>query len=643
MTNPDLILRPLGLRHRLEPRETGAGFASRLAAVNGRPFVDLLREMLIAPRAIDWGDEHALRDLAVLGSADPEPLLRYTPRKVSQKIWSIAGTQVPRQAVNRTYFRYCPCCVAEDLETFDGPRHARPWLRLEWTVSWFRSCDRHRIPFVVTSPERIPFAPFDFIATMRPLLSGIAAETEAAGSRAPSPFQAWLHRRLDGDAEDANWLDHMPVAAAADFCEALGLSALQESKVQTTRLTENEWSQAADEGFRVASAGPESIRALLDSLNAREIGKRGYWTPRDTYGWGYAFLDRRRDDPAYAEVCEIFRTAAFATMPLKPGSEVLGHAARSQTIHSIYSLAQDSGIGRYTIRTLLNRHQNDGAAADRHVSDNRILLNKDEALDLIKGYKGALSVPAIARMTGIQQRHLVMMIANGWLQTRSNSGNVAFAKHRVGQEDVAAMLDALIGGAEEVDTPEPHQVDVETARQNAVCSLEEILRLVFDGKLSWKGRLAGRHDYDALLVDVDEVRHAVPVRSELQGLLKLQMKEIVRGIDANSIPIFIDRGDFQTMEEIHPLTGTTTMTITRESATAFSERYIALGEMCQDTGLHRSQIMLIMRAAGIDEVFDKATFMTVIYRREEVEKAQRDDPGFWRYDKARLKAKVQGG
>lgn len=36
-----------------------------------------------------------------------------------------------------------------------------------------------------------------------------------------------------------------------------------------------------------------------------------------------------------------------------------------------------------------------------------------------------------------------------------------------------------------------------------------------------------------------------------------------------------------------------------------------VGELCQDTGLHRSQIMLIMKAKGIPEVFDKASFETM--------------------------------
>ena len=49
-------LEPLRRRHTLQPSEPAAGFASRLAAVNGRPMNMFLRDMLIPPRSIDQGD-----------------------------------------------------------------------------------------------------------------------------------------------------------------------------------------------------------------------------------------------------------------------------------------------------------------------------------------------------------------------------------------------------------------------------------------------------------------------------------------------------------------------------------------------------------------------------------------------------------
>ncbi|WP_024352063.1 TniQ family protein [Aurantimonas coralicida] len=630
----------LGFAHALQHRETVAGFASRLAWLNGRPVDALLRDMAIHPRMIDQGDEKAIREIAYLGSAEADPLLFYSPRKITQKTWAVAGRNVSRQAISRTYFRYCPCCILEDLNEFDGPRHVRPWLRLEWTLSWIRSCDRHGMPFVVTHPTRRPFAPFDFIETMRPLLENVEREAQDVGMWPASAFQAWFMRRLDGDTADPNWLDALPLDAAADFCEALGVSALQDPKVQISSLLEADWADAAEEGFAIASEGPDSIRALLDRLNAREVDRRGYWTPRDTYGWCYHFLERTKDRPEFAEIRAIIRKAAVETMPLSAGTVVLGEIIEDQQVHTLYSLARTAGIHKRTLRTILERRHPDSGQSD--VSDNRLTVTTEIAADIVSGYKGAMTVPAVARMTGIEKRTLDTMIANGWLKTRSKSANVAFAKHRVGQEDVDAMFQAFFAGAEPVDEPEPHQVTLDFARQVALCSMEEVLRVVFDGRLTWKGRLADRHDYGALLVDVDEVRANVPKGAEMKGLLADGVRDIIRGMDRKSIPIFVERGYLKASKEKHPVTGTTHRTISVESVQAFRDIYISLGEMCQDTGLHRSQVGLIMRAHGIEEVFGVAEFWSVFYRRADVESAAKENPEFWRYDKQALKRKVIG-
>lgn len=611
----------LGFAHALQHRETVAGFASRLAWLNGRPVDALLRDMAIHPRMIDQGDEKAIREIAYLGSAEADPLLFYSPRKITQKTWAVAGRNVPRQAISRTYFRYCPCCILEDLNEFDGPRHVRPWLRLEWTLSWIRSCDRHGMPFVVTHPTRRPFAPFDFIETMRPLLENVEREAQDVGMWPASAFQAWFMRRLDGDTADPNWLDALPLDAAADFCEALGVSALQDPKVQISSLSEADWADAAEEGFAAAAEGPDSIRALLDRLNAREVDRRGYWTPRDTYGWCYHFLERTKDRPEFAEIRAIIRKAAVETMPLSAGTVVLGEIIEDQQVHTLYSLARTAGIHKRTLRTILERRHPDSGQPD--VSDNRLTVTTEIAADIVSGYKGAMTVPAVARMTGIEKRTLDTMIANGWLKTRSKSANIAFAKHRVGQEDVDAMFAALFAGAVEVTEEADGMMDLPTVREHCTCSLETVLRLVFEGTLEHKGHLAGRHDFHALLVDLEEVRAKIPVRSEMKGIMRKDMKNVIRGIDQNTPAILAERGYLKTITENHPLTGSTLTTYTRESAEAFAQSYVSLGELCQDSGLHRGRIQKDMREAGVDVVFDKAEFMTVFYRRKEVAKIRR--------------------
>lgn len=208
---------------------------------------DFLRDLCILPRDIDKGVEAQVRLLALVGGADPDQLVRFTPiPAVRDRFHVVAGETLGHQGVSRTIFSFCPHCVAEDLESFAGPERARPWLRLQWTISHFRSCDKHHVHLVTTSPIRRRFEPFDFSETIDRYLNGLDHLVATAVAVAPSPFQAWLLRRLDGHKEPDFWLDQFPLYIGAQWCEALGISALHHPKVHTTKLNPSDWATAAD-------------------------------------------------------------------------------------------------------------------------------------------------------------------------------------------------------------------------------------------------------------------------------------------------------------------------------------------------------------------------------------------------------------
>ncbi|TGV75153.1 hypothetical protein EN801_039290, partial [Mesorhizobium sp. M00.F.Ca.ET.158.01.1.1] len=129
----------------------------------------------------------AVRAIATLGRADPEKLLKYTPVPKSGKLYEVADETFVRLAINRTYFRFCAHCVREDMDRYDGPLFSRPWLRLEWTLSHFRSCSRHEIYLTATKPIRTPFAPFDFSDTIRTLMPSLSQVADAAAASGASP------------------------------------------------------------------------------------------------------------------------------------------------------------------------------------------------------------------------------------------------------------------------------------------------------------------------------------------------------------------------------------------------------------------------------------------------------------------------
>lgn len=640
---PDPVtIKALRFTYPLQHREPAAGFAARLATLNGRPMNQLMRDVYIQPFTIDRGKEPDVRKLAVLGAADADELIRYTPKPATRdRFHVVAGETLGHQGVNRTYFRFCPHCVLEDIEAFEGPMAARPWLRLEWTIAHFRSCDRHGVLLTATTPIRRRFEPFNFSETMGSLLDNMQAMAGATPLHpAPSPFQAWLRSRLDGTPDPENWLNQAPLYAAAEFCEALGVSALHDPKVKVESLSEGDWATAADEGYRIASAGEASLRTLLTRLNEAQSETRGVWGPRDTYGLAYGLLHKTREDAAYEPFRKAVRQFAMESMPLPASTDVLGHVLEKQVVHTVRSTAQASGAHDRTIRRVFERKGLGKDSLDAGLRNHRVTVSSEDVERMLEQLKTAMTTPQVMTATGIPRTHLNAIIAGRYLPTVTGSADQAHAKHRFAPSEVDAMMERLFEGATVITTPSPRQMPIMEARGAAVTSIENILAMVFGGKLAWKGRLRGRRDYGALLVDADEITRLVRTEPTMLNLTRTEAIDIIPGFSRFALDAFLASGHLQTAMEFSPDARREVEVITKDSAMRFVESFVTLGELRQVSGLHLKRVKLLLRGAGIKTAFDPDDFKVWIYDRHAVDRAVAERPDFWVYDKAKARAAV---
>lgn len=634
MRSTGRAIKPLAYAYPLEEQEPAAGFAARLAAINGRSLVGLLRDMCIAPRSLDKGVEDAIRSIAILGRCDHDALLRFTPVPKGSKFYTVAGETLSRLAVNRTYFRFCPRCTLEDVAHFDGPAKTRPWLRLEWTLSHFRSCSKHQTLLTATQPVRRPFAPFDFSETMEDLLGGLESMAANAVPTVVSPFQAWLQDRLRGKRDSRNWLDDIPLYAAAMFSEALGVSALHEPKVRTARLSAADWAAAADEGFRIASAGEDSLRELLGRLNEAQLSTRGFWGPRDTYGYAYGLLQKTVNDPAYGKPRDTVRRFALDTMPIEPGSDVLGEAAGERRLHTVRTAARDSGVHALTMRRLFKRMGIDEAGDQSGLMDHRILVTSEEVHRVVTELKEAITAPEVESLLGVPRLHLKDLVAHGYLPALAGTGSRRNAKRRFSKEDVEQLRERLFEGACEVSHPTERQVDVTAARRASTGTIPDLLDMIFTGKLTWKGRLAGRNDYLALLLDADEVTRIVRSRETRFNLTKEETEAFLPGTHGRVVNKLIALGYLQLVEEFSPDARRLIPVVSRESAEAFKARYVSLGELCQKSNLHHKQVRTLLRLADVMPILLPETADAFFYDRSSVERFEAKNREAWTYDKS---------
>lgn len=635
----DTAITPMRFRYPLQRREPAAGFASRLAALNNRYMNEFLRDVLIHPREIDKGVEAKVRLLALIGGADPDQLVRFTPHPAERdRFHQVAGETLGHLGVNRTIFSFCPHCVLEDLNEFEGPVRARPWLRLQWTISHFRSCDKHYVHLITTSPVRRRFEPFDFSETIDLYLDKLDQLANEAVAAAPSPFQAWLLRRLDGQREQGFWLDEFPLYVGAEWCEALGISALHHPKVQSSRLRQADWAAAADEGFRISSGAKRTIENLLLRLNDAQKDTRGFWGPRDTYGYAYKLLENTKGDAEFEPIRNIVREFAISSIPIESGTDVLGTIVDKPAVLTVRSAARFSGAHDRSIRRFFERQGIGQEALESGQRNHRVTVAADQIIDVVEKLKGAFSTPQVLKRTGIPRIHLNALLQIGALPTVTGSERHAHAKHRFAPADVDAAMEKLFAGAVEVHDPLPRQMPVLEARQAACASLKQILSWTLDGTLTWKGRIAGRTDYGALLLDADEATALVRQEPPMVNFTRGEAMEFIPGLNRWALDTFLEKELLSPGMEFSPDARREVPVITRKSAELLRKNFVTLGELCQTSGLHLKQVKLLLKGVGIEPAYNPQDFKVWIYDRRAIDQVLQERPNFWKYDKAKAVA-----
>lgn len=616
------LLRALDLKRQLEDTEPASGFASRLAALNGRRLGRFLRDMGLQPREVDLGEPRAVRDVAVLGGCDAGRLQAFTPRRVTDKTFALGGEMLDRASINRTFFRFCPHCISEDLKRYgDGPVNSRPWLRLEWIIDHALVCNQHGTMLVAAQPERDRFEPFDFGHAMIGIVAGLDGHLRQSAEAEASAFQDWIVDRVRGRRDPANWLDDVPLHAAIAACHGFGLSAIHPPKVRTSKLRPQDLAEAANVGFSILSAGESSFRDLLTELNAAQASTRGYWGLRDTYGYGYGQLQKTVDDPAYAKFRDVVRNFALETVPVEPGTDVLGVVTEGRKLHTVRSAALASGAHSRTVRRLFARKGIAGTREETGLTDHRVLVDAYGLDGTLADLKGALSTPQAMQHTGMPRQHFAKAIAANYVATVMGTNNVVNAKHRFTVAALDAMMAKLFEGAVEVERPQGRQMPVSDARRAATCSIEDILAKVFDGGLAWKGRLKGRMDYGALLLDADELVRMTRVEGPKANLTRLEAYAYIPGMGQKSVQRFIDAGMLDTVMEFSTDARRMIEVVTRESADDFIVNYVTLGELCRTWDRHQKQVLKILRAAGVDTCVNAKEFGTLLFNRTEVEES----------------------
>lgn len=322
----------------LLPRETAFSYASRLAAYYGCQTTDqFCRDFGIDLRKLTRADEQSLQSLAELTCADVSALRQWTIVVKGRKK-TINGQLVYSGSTSRSRWRFCPCCVLEDIAAQpDLQPDLAIYARAEWQLDFIRTCRRHKVRLVeYTMPKsRFEFGNF-VLMLLADLPESQLLEVE------PTSIEKFAYAALFGEARPPSIFDGFELCHVVSMSRAFG-ACMTGNHVPTNLMDDETASHCERLGFDALGGGIETIEPAMRNM------RDDHWKHNSRQGALARFnnvLKVISGHPAKKAMRELVAASYFRHFPEKVGWQVLGvrcdrvRIARSKTARMLLDIPQ---------------------------------------------------------------------------------------------------------------------------------------------------------------------------------------------------------------------------------------------------------------------------------------------------------------
>ncbi len=480
-------------------------------------------------RAIALGERSALTRIGEITGVDAGLLASGLATKEDNE-FAINGELITAPFFNRTRFRYCPTCLAEDSATGTGPTESRPFGRLAWQVSFIRTCHRHGT-YLAVSERNVRFDVRDDFSS---IWRGLSADERdvTCPSMPTTDFERYVLARLGGAKQQTGWIDEMPLYVVGHLSETIGAASLFGKWFSSNRLTDIDWHAAGKVGFGIL----RSKKRFAGFLNACQDDhlqtKRNHYLGPALYGNLFRRLDEgQREDRNYDNVRDFIREHVNRTLPFGPDDMFFGRLALPRRLHSIKTASDESGMSIKLLRSHL-LHAGIVTKSDLVTTPHRVFIDArrvDDMLDKIAAQdtqKATIDEKAACAMLDVGR--------GNWQQIASTFGLREKSHARISQRTVETFLEHLHAAANRDRELHDDLVKPATAAIMCKCQLAEVLQLVLSHKLKTVAFDKGRKGISKILVDRTEVRDALRDGRTPQHLTTLEVADLLH-IDIDSL------------------------------------------------------------------------------------------------------------
>lgn len=486
--------------------ETPLSFATRLANFHLRStVVPFLHDLGIKPEALLGNEEPAIDRLAAVADVDASALRQNAARRTGKRQFSLRGHDVSAEFFSSPNTVFCPACLLEDDAEADDVGSVRRG-RLEWTIRSVHTCPRHGLALIHRRPQQWDDKYHELARRVPERGDDLRRLIDKTRQQDPSPLQNYVVARLDGQTGPA-WLDSHDVEQAVRVTEMLGMLIAFGPEKKPADLDHLERDIAGRTGFEITSGGEVAIRDALFDVQKHALQSGGRAGRRKHFGPFYEWLSssRTRKDPG--DIRRILREHILETMEVAPGETILGWELTERRLHSVESLAKETGLNPRTLRNVLAA---EGLIPDR-TGENYHVFDAEAGRKVASAVTRKTHVSSLGKALNCTRPQAVQLLDERLLVPIVDGPGTGVGRTRkaVDDREIARFLSDLHSDAKPVDVAPAGMVAISKAAEKAKCPSSDVVHLILGGFLRNVVKLRDIEGYAGILVDPEEVRAQV--------------------------------------------------------------------------------------------------------------------------------------
>jgi hypothetical protein len=301
--------------------------------------------------------------------------------------------------------------------------------------------------------------------------------------------------------------------------------------------------------------------------------------------------------------------------PLGPEDKLFGRPITQRRLHSVRTASLETGLHPTRLRKILAATDHlPGDHSNR--TDHELTFDAVTTADILRRFSTALTHLELCTYLNAHRVQTKQLVDGGYIRPIVDGPDEEIGWRCYAREDVDAFLQELAWGSISIDQAPPGAFPISEAAKRACCRTTEIVDLILSRRLKWVGRLSWAHGYNAILVQVSEIRAQVRGQ-ELEGYTLTEVYKCLR-VSAQVVNALVDKGILRTSIQRHPVNRSPTRIIAAQEFKHFRRTYVTLFEAAGNLGLHHMTLKKALADLGIKPVLDPAEFHATFYERERI-------------------------